>query len=164
MHTAWQGSLTSGQSRWKDTPTLHQKSLLPQNWVQLFLGVKPKDITKPKIGRRKGLLLAASKENTGESFPKRCLSKQHNWGSVKLSVHTYSWRGLSTQCRIGAEVHRVQALVDWSHEDQKTTTSSSLRFLLIWWLRLQANLYHWNRTGSLYHWYVIFAIVTSLTW
>ena len=38
--------------------------LLPQNWVHLLVGVEPKDTTKPKIGRRNDLLLAASKENT----------------------------------------------------------------------------------------------------
>ena len=39
--------------------------LLPKIWVHFLVGVKPKDITKPKIGRRKDfLLLAANKENT----------------------------------------------------------------------------------------------------
>ena len=42
--------------------------LLPENWVRLLLGVKPKDTTKPKSGGRKDLLLAASKENTGDLF------------------------------------------------------------------------------------------------
>ena len=41
--------------------------MLPENWVHLLVGVEPKDTTKPKIGRRKDLLLlVASKENTGE--------------------------------------------------------------------------------------------------
>ena len=40
--------------------------MLPQNWVHLLVGVKPRDKTEPKIGRRQYLLLAASKENTGE--------------------------------------------------------------------------------------------------
>ena len=43
--------------------------LLPENWVCLLVGVEPKDTTKPKIRRRKELLLAACKENTG-IFPK----------------------------------------------------------------------------------------------
>ena len=30
-------------------------------------------------------------------------------------------------------------------------------------VELQANLYHWKRTGGLYNWYVIFAIITFLT-
>ena len=37
-----------------------------ENWVHLLVGIKPKHVTKPKIGRRKDLLLAASKENTGD--------------------------------------------------------------------------------------------------
>ena len=40
--------------------------VLPENWVHLLVGVEPKDTNKPKIGRRKYLLLAASKENTGD--------------------------------------------------------------------------------------------------
>ena len=37
-----------------------------ENCVPLFVGVKPKDTTKPKIGGRKGLLsYAANKENIG---------------------------------------------------------------------------------------------------
>ena len=32
-------------------------------------------------------------------------------------------------------IDRVQALLNWSHEGQKRSTSSSLRFQLIWWLR-----------------------------
>ena len=38
--------------------------LLPENWVCLLVNVTPKDTAKPKVGRRKALLLAASKENT----------------------------------------------------------------------------------------------------
>ena len=39
--------------------------LLPENWVCLLVGVKPTDITKPEMRRRKDLLLfAAIKENT----------------------------------------------------------------------------------------------------
>jgi len=36
--------------------------VLPENWVHLLMGVKLKDTTKPKTGRRKDLLFAASKE------------------------------------------------------------------------------------------------------
>ena len=39
--------------------------------------------------------------------------------------------------RVGAKVNRVQALDDWSHEGQKRSTSSSLRFQLIWKLTFQ---------------------------
>ena len=38
--------------------------MLLENWVRLLVGVKPKGTTKPKSGRKKDLLLAASKENT----------------------------------------------------------------------------------------------------
>ena len=40
--------------------------LLPENWVHVLLSVEPKDTTRPKFRRRKDLLLAASKENTGD--------------------------------------------------------------------------------------------------
>lgn len=36
-------------------------TLLPENWIRLLVGMKPKDTIKPKSGRRKGLLLPASK-------------------------------------------------------------------------------------------------------
>ena len=42
--------------------------MFPENWVCLLVGVEPKDTTKPEIRRRKDLLLAASKENTGDFF------------------------------------------------------------------------------------------------
>ena len=32
------------------------------------MGVEPKDTTRPKVRRRKDLLLVASKENTGDLF------------------------------------------------------------------------------------------------
>ena len=39
--------------------------MLPQNWVRLLVVVQPKNTTKPKIRRKKDLLLlAVSKENT----------------------------------------------------------------------------------------------------
>ena len=41
-------------------------SLLPENWIHLLVGVEPIDRPKPKIGGRKDLLFAASKENTGD--------------------------------------------------------------------------------------------------
>ena len=42
-----------------------QPLLLLENWVGLWVGVQPTNTTKPKIRRRKDLLLlAASKENT----------------------------------------------------------------------------------------------------
>lgn len=38
--------------------------MLPENWVNLSVDVKPKDTDEPEIRRRKGLLLVASKVNT----------------------------------------------------------------------------------------------------
>lgn len=39
--------------------------MLPKSWVNLLVGVKPTDITKPEMRRRKDLVLfAAIKENT----------------------------------------------------------------------------------------------------
>ena len=37
-------------------------------------------------------------------------------------------------------VNRAQTLVDWSHKGQKKSTSSSLRFQLIWWLKAGGSL------------------------
>ena len=39
--------------------------VLPENGVSLLSGVEPKDTSKPKIRRRRDLLLAAGVENTG---------------------------------------------------------------------------------------------------
>ena len=39
---------------------------MPPNYVHLVVGVQRKHTTKPKSGRRKDLLLVASKENTGD--------------------------------------------------------------------------------------------------
>lgn len=61
-----------------------QLCLLSEIWVY-FTGVwKPNDTPKSKSGRKKDLLLAAA-------------SNKQNWASFKLSVHTYSWRGLSRE-------------------------------------------------------------------
>ena len=43
-------------------------AMLPENWVRLLVGIEPIDTTKPKTGRRKDVLLAESKENTGDLF------------------------------------------------------------------------------------------------
>ena len=41
--------------------------MLAENWVHLLVAVELIDTTKPKVGRRKNLLLlAASEENTGD--------------------------------------------------------------------------------------------------
>ena len=47
------------------------------------------------FGKRKDLLLAASKENSMDLFPKHTLPELQNWGSFKLRVHACSWWGLS---------------------------------------------------------------------
>ena len=67
--------------------------VLPENRVCLLLSAEPKDTTKPKIGRRKDLLIAAS-EGTLRIFSKAVsiqLAKLEN----KLRAHAYSCRGLS---------------------------------------------------------------------
>ena len=43
---------------------LQSQKRLPKVWICLWVGIKPKDTTKPKSRRRKDLFLAASKENT----------------------------------------------------------------------------------------------------
>lgn len=40
--------------------------MLPQNRVHLLVGVEQKDTSKKESGRRKDLLLVATKENTGD--------------------------------------------------------------------------------------------------
>ena len=85
--------------------------------------------TKPKIRRRKGLLLAASKETIGKdhqkSFPKQCPQEQQNWRSFKLRVYAYSLRDLSrreVRRELRQRLTESQALVDWSHEIQERST------------------------------------------
>ena len=41
-----------------------KKKLLPKNYICFLMDVKPKDTTKPKIGRKKDLLLLAETKNT----------------------------------------------------------------------------------------------------
>ena len=48
---------------------MSETKILPENWVHLLVGVEPKATTKPKMERRKDLLLATSKENTGDLSP-----------------------------------------------------------------------------------------------
>ena len=65
-----QKSLITKRLYWISTFKIYQFSwhfwvvMLPRNWVCLLVSVEPKDTTEPKMGRRKDLLLAASKENT----------------------------------------------------------------------------------------------------
>ena len=53
----------------------------PKNGVRLLVGVEPEDTTKPKIRRRKDLLLAASKEHTGD-LSQRSVSPNGKTGEV----------------------------------------------------------------------------------
>ena len=74
----------------------------------------PIDTTKPKIGRRKDLLLLAANKNTGDLFQSNDslnseLGKSQAWGTCIFM------RGLEQrriQHRTGAKVDRAQALVD----------------------------------------------------
>ena len=48
-----------------------------------MVGVEPIDTAKPKIRRRKEILLpVVSKESTGESFLMQCLAEQQHWGRL----------------------------------------------------------------------------------
>ena len=66
-----------------------------------MVGVKPKNTTKLKIGRRKDLLLAPSKENTGD-LSQSSVFQQQNLGNFKLRIHADSRRGLagSTEAKL----------------------------------------------------------------
>ena len=50
------------------TKHLSSPLTLPENWVCLLVGVEPIDTTKPKIGRRKDLLLLAARKGTRGIF------------------------------------------------------------------------------------------------
>ena len=65
------------------------KALSPENWICLLVSVEPKCTTKPKRGRRKDLLLAASK-GTPEVFPKAVPPPIAKLGIFKLRVHAHS--------------------------------------------------------------------------
>ena len=119
---------------------LKEEHLLPSNLV--CLGVcQAKRHNQAKEQEMEGFIICSKLGKLEGSF-----SKQQNWGSFKLNVYTYSWRGLGgiyifmkgfelkrIQHRIGTKVKRVQALVDWSHKAQKMSAAASLRFQYIWW-------------------------------
>ena len=69
-------------------------------------GCEPKDATKPKIGRRKDLLLGASKKNS------RDLSQSTNYLKNKIAKGICIFmKGLEKrriQHRIGAKINRVK--------------------------------------------------------
>lgn len=58
--------------------------MLPQNWVHLLVGVEQKDTSKKESGRRKDLLLVATKENTGD-LSQSSISPSSKIGKVFLS-------------------------------------------------------------------------------
>ena len=81
-------------------------------------------------------------------------SRQRNIGSCKPRIHAYAWRGLSrVYCNIELGQSLTESSFSWLKlfDGEKRTISSFLRFPLIWWLSVQVNFYHWNRTGSLYN-------------
>ena len=64
--------------------------LLLQNCVHLLAGIEPLDITKPKIRRRKDLLLLAESQGT-EDLSQNSVSPNSKTGEVfKLGVHAFS--------------------------------------------------------------------------
>ena len=98
-----------------------------QELVPTHLGgcPKPKDTTKPKIGRRKDFFLATNKENTRD-LTQSSVSVN---GRVR-EVLSYGHMHIHEEASIA---ERIQALAD-SHQTSNRATSSSLRFRLIWWL------------------------------
>ena len=137
----------------------------PKNWVLFLVGVEPKDTTEPNMGRRKDLSLVEVKRTSG-ILPKAVSPEWQYWGGFKRRAYEYSWNGLSRgefSIELGQR-SRVPASADQSHRSQKRWTSIFLTFQLIWGWVLQAHLYQWNKTGNLYKWFIIFAIVTSLAW
>ena len=82
----------------------HSEETVTKNWVRLLVGIKPKDTTKPKIGRRKDLLLAATKENTG-GLSQSSVSSNSKIGEVLSYGYIHIPEGAWA-------VGRVQALVD----------------------------------------------------
>ena len=54
-----------------------------------MLGVEPKDTAKPKIRGRKDVLLAASKENTGNLSQSSVSANCQTGRNFKLRVHAY---------------------------------------------------------------------------
>jgi len=54
-----------------------------KNWVHLLSGVQPKDKTKPKHGRRNGLLLLGAKKENTEDISQSSISLN---GKMKLTT------------------------------------------------------------------------------
>ena len=90
---------------------------------------------------------------TPRIFPKALSPQQQNRGSLKVSVHAYSWRGLGH--RLSPNLIDITRIREGQHHHSLGSSWSDGR-------ALQANLYH--RTGSLYNWFIIFAVVIFLAW
>lgn len=88
------------------------------------MGVKLKDTTKAESTRKEGFIISvASKEHAGDLL-RGGVSLNSKVGKFSLRIHEYSWRGFDGVCtfmkglvqrriqhRIGARVHRIQALI-----------------------------------------------------
>ena len=87
--------------------------MLPENSVQLFVGVKSRDAKETEIRRnKKNLLLVTSKMNI-RNHSQSSISLNSKTGSFKLRMRTHTRRGLSRRIlrRIEAEL-RVPTSVD----------------------------------------------------
>ena len=102
---------------------------------------------------------------TLEIFPKAVSPQQPNWGRSKLRVHAYSWRGLSRgefSMELGQKSTEAKLQLTEVTRARKGQHHHLLCSSQAGGWALQANLYHWNRIGSLYNWFIISAILTSL--
>ena len=66
--------------------------MIPQNWVHLLVGIKPKDTTKPKSRKRKDLLFAKVRGTPG-IFPKAVSPQTAKLGkfSGNMHIHEGAW-------------------------------------------------------------------------
>ena len=81
--------------RWFKSRPRIWRNVTKKKWVCLLIGIKPKD-TQPSHRWREGRIYYLQQvRRTLGIFPKAISPQQQNWGSFKLRVHAYSWRGLS---------------------------------------------------------------------
>ena len=66
--------------------------VLPKNWLHFLLGSELTDTVKPLIRRRKGLLLAPSKENT-RALSQSSISLYYKTGEVLSQEYMYIHEG-----------------------------------------------------------------------
>lgn len=99
-------------------------TLLPKNWVclQLLTPIQPKDANPSQRSGEGRILWQLAVRRTSRICPRAMSPWIAKLGRFKLKVHAYQ------------AVGRVQTLADWSQVSERST-SSSLRSLLIWWLR-----------------------------